>query len=367
MKCEDVPAFRAALLRWYQAHARSMPWRQDPSPYRVWVSEVMLQQTQVETVIPYFQRFMARFPTVEALAAASLDEVLKLWEGLGYYRRARHLHQAARRIVEEHGGRIPQEEDALLALPGIGRYTAGAIRSIAFGLPAAIVDGNVQRVLARLDDVTAPIEQAATRRQLWERAQGLVDPEHPAMFNQGLMELGSLVCRPQQPACEVCPVQAFCLARARGTQAQRPVRSPRKKVPHYHVAAGIVWHAQDPTRFLIAQRPWDGMLAGLWEFPGGKQEPGETLPQTLARELREELGIEVAVGKKLVVVKHAFSHFRITLHAFHAHHRRGEPQTLGVADWRWVTLADAEAFAFAKTDQQILQALKASGMTRPDL
>ena len=353
----DWQGFRKALLAWFQQHARSMPWRDEPTPYRVWVSEVMLQQTQVATVMPYFQRFMARFPTVEALAEASLDEVLKLWEGLGYYRRARYLHQAARLIVEQYGGELPQDEAALLALPGIGPYTAGAIRSIAFGIPAPILDGNVQRVLARLDDVDTPIEQAATRRRLWQRAEELVDPQQPGRFNQAMMELGSLVCRPTQPACEDCPVRAWCEAYAHGTQAQRPVRLPRRRIPHYQVAAGIIWHRTDPERFLLAQRPAQGMLGGMWEFPGGKQESGETLSETLARELEEELGIEVEVGEKLTEVAHAFSHFRITLHAFHAYHVAGEPQCIGVDDWRWVTREEARAFPMAKTDQTILKAL----------
>ncbi len=350
-------AFRRAVLNWFRAHARAMPWREHPSPYRVWVSEVMLQQTQVATVRPYFDRFMARFPTVQALAEAPLEEVLKLWEGLGYYRRARHLHQAAKLIVTKHHGAIPSDEKALLALPGIGRYTAGAIRSIAFNIPAPILDGNVKRVLARLDDIETPIERAETERQLWARAAELVDPDQPGHFNQALMELGSLVCRPTQPACPHCPVSTFCQAYARGTQAQRPVRVPRKRIPHYQVAAGIVWHRADPDRFLIAQRPAEGMLGGLWEFPGGKQEPGESLPQTLTRELMEELGIQVEVGEKLTVVKHAFSHFRITLHAFHARHRAGEPQPLGVDDWRWVTVEEADAFPMAKTDRAILAKL----------
>lgn len=355
-----VDAFRAALLAWFDKHARPMPWREDPSPYRVWVSEIMLQQTQTATVIPYFERFIARFPTVQSLAQASLDEVLKLWEGLGYYRRARHLHQAAQIITSTHGGNIPADEQALLALPGIGRYTAGAIRSIAFGLPAPILDGNVKRVLARLDDITSPIEQSRTERALWARAAELVDPQRPGAFNQALMELGSLVCRPSQPACQACPVQHYCLAYERGVQHLRPVRGPRKKTPHFHVVAGIVWHRHHSQRFLIAKRPPEAMLGGLWEFPGGKQEPGETLPQALERELMEELGIQVSVGEKLVVIKHAFSHFRITLHAFHARHLSGAPKRLGVADWRWVTLQDVATFAFAKTDQAIIAALKNS-------
>ena len=363
----QIEAFRAALLAWYDANGRDFPWRGDISPYHTWVSEVMLQQTQAATVLPYYLRFIERFPTVQALAAADVDEVLKLWEGLGYYRRAHNLHRAARIIAEQHGGELPRDEKALLALPGIGRYTAGAIRSIAFAEPAPVLDGNVKRVLARLDDISASIDERETEKQLWARAAELVPTDRPGDFNQAMMELGATLCLPADPQCAVCPVAAFCQARANGTQDRRPVRTPKQRIPHYDVAAGVVWHASDPDRFLIAQRPAEGMLGGLWEFPGGKQEPGEQLPQTLARELQEELAIEVAVGEKFAAIKHAFTHFRITLHAFHARHLAGEPQRIGVDDWRWVTLEELDAFAFAKTDRQIIEALRSNAVVQKGL
>lgn len=356
----NLAGFRRALLEWFAQHARTLPWRQNPTPYHVWVSEVMLQQTQAATVVPYYLEFIRRFPRVQDLAAAPLDDVLKAWEGMGYYRRAHNLHRAAQIIVAEHDGRLPSDEKALATLPGIGRYTAGAILSIAFGQPAPILDGNVKRVLARLDDLETSIDSAEVEKVLWARAAELVDPDRPGAFNEALMELGATVCLPQNPACLLCPVQAFCLARERGTQDERPVRDPRKVIPHFDVAAGVVWHATDPGRFLIAQRPAGGMLAGLWEFPGGKQQPGETLPAALERELDEELGIRVAVGQRLISLEHAYTHFRITLHAFHARHTGGEPQKLAVADWRWVTLADLDRFAFARTDRHIIAALQES-------
>ena len=352
-----LASLRQALLDWFDTHARALPWRQTKDPYHIWVSEVMLQQTQASTVIPYFTRFIMRFPTVESLATAPLDDVLKAWEGLGYYRRAHNLHKAAQIIVAEHGGVLPSDQQSLLALPGIGRYTAGAIRSIAFDQPAPILDGNIKRVISRLDDLEANIDEAATQRQLWERAAELVDPGRPGDFNEALMELGATLCLPRNPSCHLCPVQDFCLARQRGTQYERPIRNPRRRIPHYDVAAGIIWHASKPDHFLIAQRPVEGMLGGLWEFPGGKQETGETLPEALKRELCEELGIEVEVKRHLVSIDHAFTHFRITLHAFHARHTSGEPQCLGVADWRWVMLSDLDGFAFGKTDRRIIDEL----------
>ncbi len=327
-------AFRVALLAWFDENGRELPWRGDISPYHTWVSEVMLQQTQAATVIPYYLRFIARFPTVQDLAAADLDEVLKAWEGLGYYRRAHNLHKAARIIVAEHGGQLPREEKALLALPGIGRYTAGAIRSIAFDEPAPVLDGNVKRVLARLDDISDSIDDRQTEKRLWARAAELAAGARPGDFNQAMMELGAMLCTPAAAECDRCPVASFCEARAHGVQRSRPVRTPKQRIPHYQVAAGVVWHTTDPDRFLIAQRPAGGMLGGLWEFPGGKQEPGEDLPDTLARELQEELAIQVDVGEEFAAINHAFTHFRITLHAFHARHIAGAPQCIGVDDWR---------------------------------
>ncbi len=354
----SIPALRRDLLIWFKENARGLPWRRDPSPYHTWVSETMLQQTQVTTVVPYYNTFISRFQSIDVLADAALDDVLKTWEGLGYYRRARNLHKAARIVVAEHGGELPYDEKALLALPGIGRYTAGAIRSIAFNLPAPILDGNVKRVITRLDDIEDNIDDGSVQRGLWKRAAVLIDLEQPGAFNEALMELGATICLPQKPLCLLCPVQRQCLAQDRGTQYERPVRNQRRKTPHYDVVAGIIWHATDSGRFMIAQRPAEGMLGGLWEFPGGKQEPNESTGDALVRELQEELAIKVEIGEHLIDIDHAYTHFRITLHAYHVRHIGGKPQSLGVDDWRWVTLADADGFAFARTDRRILEALE---------
>ncbi len=349
------------LLNWWDAGHAALPWRATRDPYAVWVAEIMLQQTQVATVIPYFERWMARFPTVQALAAASLDEVLKLWEGLGYYGRARNLHAAAQTVVNKLDGHIPNTAKELMQLKGIGRYTAGAIASIAFDEPAPILDGNVVRILSRLHDLPDDVTTTATKKKLWQLAADLVPAHRPGDFNEALMELGQTVCLSANPRCEACPVTAVCLAYQRGTQWERPVRPPRKRTPHYDVAAGVIWEQNGGERFLIAQRPLNGLLGGLWEFPGGKQETGETLPQTLKREIQEELGMEITVGDHLTSIKHAFTHFRITLHAFHAVHTGGVPRHIGVANHAWVTLNDLDTYAFAVTDQKIIAALDKRG------
>jgi A/G-specific adenine glycosylase len=360
----DVMTIASKLLTWWDAGHADLPWRNTADPYAIWVAEIMLQQTQITTVIPYYERWLAHFPTVEALAAAPLDEVLKLWEGLGYYSRARHLHAAAQTVVAEYGGQLPQMVAELMRLKGIGRYTAGAIASIAFDRPAPVLDGNVIRVLTRLFDIDADVTQTATQKHLWQVAAGLVPEERPGEYNQALMELGQTICLTGEPRCLLCPLQSDCLARQRGTQLERPVRPPRQRTPHYDVAAAVIWHKEDEpqqphSRFLIAQRPLDGLLGGLWEFPGGKQEANERLPQTLRREIMEELGMEIEIGHFLTQVKHAYTHFRITLHAFHARHLNGQPRHLEVKDHAWVRLPDLNAYPFAVTDQKIIAALRA--------
>ena len=358
---QPLPAVADPLLTWWDANRADLPWRRTDDPYAIWIAEVMLQQTQIATVVPYYERWLARFPTVQTLAAAPLDDVLKAWEGLGYYSRARNLHASAQRIVAEHGGRLPNTLVELLKLPGVGRYTAGAVASIAYGVRAPVLDGNVIRVLSRVFDVADDVTQPATRERLWQLADDLVPAARPGDFNQALMELGQTICVPQAPRCLICPLAAICLARQRGTQLERPVRPPRKRTPHYDVVAAVIWRDGGPTpggQFLIAQRPHAGLLGGLWEFPGGKVEPGETLPDALRREIGEELAIEVTPGDFLVEVAHAYTHFRITLRAFHAAYLGGEPQHPGVADHAWVTLDEVERYAFAVTDRKIIAALR---------
>lgn len=349
--------FAQDLLDWYDRAAADLPWRSTtPDPYAVWLSEIMLQQTQVETVRGYYLRFLERFPTVQALAEAPQSDVLKQWEGLGYYSRARNLHACAQIVTQEHGGVFPRDVESLQKLPGIGRYTAGAVASIAYGVRAAVLDGNVIRVFARLTDLADDVSHNTTQAKLWEMADAWVPHARAGDYNQALMELGRTVCKPRAPLCADCPLKAHCRAFASGTQSQRPVKAAKAPTPHYDVAAGIIRNSDG--RILIAQRPPEGLLGGLWEFPGGKQETGETLPECLQRELREELAIEVEVGALFVVVKHAFTHFKITLHAFECVHTGGDPQKLGVHDFAWVTPDEFDAYSFGKADREIISALR---------
>lgn len=348
--------FAADLLAWYDRAGVALPWRGSGDPYRVWLSEIMLQQTQIETVKPYFVRFLAVYPTVIDLAQAPLDEVLKLWEGLGYYSRARNLHRAAQKVAFEWGGVWPRDADRLLDLPGVGRYTAGAIASIAFDQRVPVLDGNVIRVLSRVEDYEGDVTSGAGRDHLWARAEARLPDTRPGDYNQALMDLGRLICKPRVPLCAECPVRAHCRAHARGTQAQRPVKPQRAPTPHYDVAAGLIWDAHG--HLLIAQRPLEGLLGGLWEFPGGKREDGESLVDCLRRELREELAIEVAVGDLFCVIRHAFTHFRITLHAFTCHHVSGEPQLIGAQAVAWVTPDQLDDYAFGKADRLVIEHLR---------
>jgi A/G-specific adenine glycosylase len=355
----NIPALNNALVTWFEANKADLPWRRTKDPYAVWLSEIMLQQTQVATVIPYYERFLARFPTVDTLAAASLDEVLKLWESLGYYSRARNLHRAAQMVVDTFDGVFPSGVDDLLRLPGVGRYTAGAIASIAFGADVPLLDGNVIRLLTRLFNISDDVSLPATHTALWDLAGQLLPRGRAGAWNEGLMELGRRICTPKSPACDACPIADHCAARRLGVQNERPVKRPRARTPHYDVTAAVT--RRDDGRILIAQRPPEGMLGGLWEFPGGKREPGETLPECLRREIREELGLEIAVGDQIGTVRHAYSHFRITLYAFECRPVSGEPQAIGCADWAWVTLDELERYAFPVTDQKIIAMLKDGG------
>ncbi|MEM8603530.1 MAG: A/G-specific adenine glycosylase [Cyanobacteria bacterium P01_H01_bin.121] len=345
---------RCSLLNWYAEHGRSLPWRQTRDPYAIWVSEIMLQQTQVKTVLPYYERWLKRFPTVEVLAAADQQVVLKVWQGLGYYARARNLHQAAQIIVTNYGGDVPTTEAAILQLPGIGRTTAAGILSAAFNQPLPLLDGNVKRVLARLVALPKPPSKALSF--LWQLSEQLLDRDQARDFNQGIMDLGATVCLPRAPRCQVCPWCNACQARKTGMQLELPMREVAKPLPHKNIGVAVIWDHQG--RILIDRRQQQGLLGGLWEFPGGKIEAGETVEACIRREIREELAIEVAVKEHLITVDHAYSHFRVTLQVYQCQHLSGEPQPLESDEIRWVTLTELDQYPFPKANVQIIDALK---------
>lgn len=346
--------FRRAVIDWYRKNARPLPWRGTTDPYRVWVSEIALQQTRVDQGTPYIERFLDDFPDVRTLAAASSDAVLKRWEGLGYYARARNIHRAARIIVDEYGGALPKSACELQKLPGIGPYTAGAISSIAFDTPVPILDGNVKRLLTRLTDLKECIDDAKTVEALWALSAYLVQGRSAGDFNQGLMEIGAAVCTPRSPSCADCPVAQFCLARKRGTQSLRPVRQKKQAVPHYQVAIAAI---RKNGRYLLGRRPENGLLGGLWEFPGGKIKHGEKVRTAIEREIREELDIRVAVGEQIATVHHAYSHFRVTLHVFLCRHVSGQPTPRAHTDLKWVQPSRFREFAIPKANHKFLDKL----------
>ena len=349
--------FTSHILDWYREHKREMPWRETKDSYKIWISEIMLQQTRVDQVWPYFERFISQFPTVFDLAKTDQQSVLKAWEGLGYYSRARNLHATSKSIVEDYGGTLPEDYDEIIKLKGIGPYTAAAITSIAFGKPNAVVDGNVIRIVTRYFGIEEDVRSSRTKKQVQEHVNELISQEYPAEFNQGLMEIGSVICKPSNPDCLNCPIQARCVATKTAKTDFIPYKSPAKKKPHKHIGVGII--QREDGKVLIALRPEDVMLGGLWEFPGGKQEEGETIQQTVERELKEELGVEVHACKEFMKLKHIYSHFSITLQAFHCNLISGKPHPKSSQEIRWVDIAELEQFPFPKANKQLTEKLMA--------
>jgi A/G-specific adenine glycosylase len=298
--------FSTALLAWYQDHGRDLPWRHTRDPYAIWVAEVMLQQTQVDTVMPFYERWMQRFPTVQTLAQAAIDQVLAAWEGLGYYRRAHGLLAAARLIDQQLDGRVPDSEEALNRLPGIGPYTAAAVAAIAFKRDTIALDSNLKRVLARIINLESDIARAESMRSLGQAARAWLPRGQAAAFNQALMDLGAIICTPRFPACDRCPVARFCQAQHLGLQAERPVRSRRNATPVRQEVAAVV-HFKGA--YLIRRRPDEGLLAGLYEFPRAELRTEES-PAAAVERLAGELGMGFVEWVELGKIRHAYTHFR---------------------------------------------------------
>lgn len=350
----QIDAFRRALLDWYGENQRDLPWRRARDPYAVWVSEIMLQQTRVDQVRPYYDRFMDRFPTAAHLCKAPLEDVLKAWEGMGYYARARNLHRAARRVVDEHGGQIPEDPARISDLPGIGPYTAAAILSIAFGRDFPVVDGNVVRVLSRLFHLTENPVSSAARKRIDGLAGRLLARGRAGDFNQAMMELGATICTPRKPRCSECPVNPFCEARKLlPDPSVLPRKRPRKQRPHQHVAAGIVRRNDE---VLIVRRPTDGLLGGLWEFPGGVVSKGIEGETFLADEMKHTLGIGIRVDRAVATLRHAFTHFEMTLQGYSCSYLEGVARHRDGNECRWVRFEDLGRFAFPRAYQRLIEA-----------
>jgi A/G-specific adenine glycosylase len=302
------------ILEWYALHARKLPWRDHPDPYSVWVSEIMLQQTRVDTVIPYFEKWMKLFPGISELAKASEDEVLKAWEGLGYYGRARNLHRSARSLVEFHDGVLPGKLDELIGLPGIGRYTAAAIASIAFHEDEPTLDGNIKRIFARVFDIQKPVNHPDSEKKLWSLVEAELPTGRAGDYNQALMDLGASICLPQNPKCQLCPIISLCQAMAKGVQSERPILKAKSSPPHYTYVAAIL---KNEAKYLLIKRPSQGLLGGMWEFPNDRVGSGEIdLEEALVILMKERFGLVVKVISKQGVYKRAYTHFRLDLHAF---------------------------------------------------
>jgi len=355
LKDKAIPLFQKQLRDWYIAHCRPLPWRDTSDPYCIWISEVMLQQTQVKTVTPYYKKFLLRFSNVRQLAGADLQDVLKIWEGLGYYARARNLHKAAKILMERHGGILPDHAESLRELPGIGEYIASAVSSIAYGKPYAVVDGNVKRVLSRLKMINMPLNRPASNRIFKDVADRLLDKKDPGRFNQAMMELGALVCTPRRPDCSGCPVEAFCQAFHSNAVDGYPKRDKKPKVPEYQIATGVICKGR---KVLITQRKPEGLLGGLWEFPGGKVKKDETAEAACIREIKEETNLSVQTDEHIARIRHAYSHFKIVMDVFRCTYLDGRIRLNGPTDFQWIKVSDIDNYPFPGANNKFIPLVK---------
>lgn len=351
MREKSRSEFSQNILAWYDRNKRDLPWRMNRDPYSIWISEVMLQQTTVSTVLPYFNRWMKIFPDIRTLSAAPLESVLKAWQGLGYYQRARNMHRAAQILVKEFDSRFPREKESLQKLPGFGPYTTAAVLSIAYDLPYPVLDANVRRILMRLKGLK---RMASSRHDkiLMDFLRHHLPEEKMGDFNQALMELGALICKPKNPSCLLCPILRYCTAWKRGEQEIIP--TPRNR--SYQKVEAVVGLIREEGRYLIQQRPPKGLLAGLWEFPGGKKEKGESLEEALHREILEELGAEVASESHLTTVHHAYTRFQVNLHAFEC--RLAGPLNIDSGSLRWASLEEMESLPVPSGTAKIIKFLE---------
>jgi A/G-specific adenine glycosylase len=352
---EDYIKFRSDLLNWYYNNYRDLPWRKTKNPYFIWISEVMLQQTQVKKVLEYYPKFIKKFPDIYNLTKADLQDVLKSWELLGYYARARNLHKSAKIISEKYNGNFPRDRKKLIQLSGIGSNTSSAILSIAFDLPYPVLDGNVKRIISRLFMIDAPINSSLSNKILLEKITVLLDREKPGDFNQAMMELGAIICKSQMSICRSCPMKNYCMAYQNGKQTEYPVRKKKKKIPHYNIAVGII---QKKNKILITKRKPEGLLGGLWEFPGGKIKDKEKPIDACIREIKEELNLKIDVLKELTQVLHAYTHFTIKMWVYLCNYRGGRISLKSALDYRWIKFQELDHFPFPGANHKFLSVIK---------
>jgi A/G-specific adenine glycosylase len=339
-----------SLLQWFKKNGRDLPWRKTRDPYAIWVSEIMLQQTQVATMTPYYQKFLKSFPTVRHLARADLSKVLKVWEGLGYYSRARNLHRTSKIILNHFVGKIPDNIKDLLSLPGIGKYTAGAILSIAYNKEAPILDGNVKRVLSRLFIISGDPREKKTEEHLWHLSASLIPRGSASSFNQGLMDLGAKLCTPQDPQCHRCPLHQFCKGKASRYPERYPSKVVKKKIPRVEAIAGVV---QKDGKVLLNQRPPKGLLGGLWEFPNWKIEERRRLrlKLRLRNHIKKEMGMKVKIKESIGLFQQTYSHFKLTLHVFNCEAMDGRGKG------KWVAIGNLHLFPMSRIHRRIADSI----------
>jgi len=351
MKPSAVKKFGLALINWYNNHQRDLPWRKTSNPYYIWVSEVMLQQTQVNTVIPYYNRFIAHFPDIQSLAEADQQSVLKAWEGMGYYARARNLHRSAQQVVADHKSKVPDDPEIFRTLQGVGDYIMAAVQSIAFKHPLAVVDGNVKRVLARIYENETPVNKSGSHKIFQVIADRLLDKSCPDIFNQAMMELGAIVCKIKNPDCSTCPVEIFCLSNKHQSTSVFPKRIIKQKVPEVHIAIGVI---RKKGQILITKRKSDGLLGGLWEFPGGKIKEDESSEEACIREIKEEVNLDIEIISHMAHVMHAFTHFKLQMDVYECRYLSGRVRLHGPVDFRWIKPNEMGKFPFPGANHKFM-------------
>jgi A/G-specific adenine glycosylase len=351
MDVDRKAGFSKKLLGWYAVHHRKLPWRETHDPYKIWISEVMLQQTTVLVVIPYYKKWLSQFPDIETLSAAPLQQVLKVWQGLGYYQRAKNLHRSARILLDEYKGKIPENYEELIKLPGFGPYTTAAVLSIAYDKSFPVIDANVRRVWMRIMGLTKE-STPKVDKEIQKHMEPFIPSAKMGTFNQAVMELGSLVCKPKNPLCLLCPVEEYCKAFALGEQEIIP-RPQRRSYRKIEAVIGVI---EKGGKYLIQKRPSTGLLSDLWEFPGGKKRKDETLEHALRREIKEELATEIDGIEFLTEVKHAYTQFQVKLHAFKCQ-LKGNP-SLSKDGHSWVSLRGMRKYPFPSGSAKIVQFLE---------